>query len=92
MGMAKRDVVKTGVEMNNSPRRCISVVKSRGSHHSSATRELETAQRGTSFLPVEASLLHTLPLRGYSSLLCRAPAGFSRLVPTNGAAHLMGTE
>lgn len=65
------------VEIDNSLRRCISVVKSRGSHHSFDTREFVIGQGGISLVPLEMNQLSTIPLQRYSSLLGRAPTRFS---------------
>jgi circadian clock protein KaiC len=85
-------VLMSLVEINNSLRRCISVVKSRGSNHSFDTREFVIAQGGITLVPLEPNLLPVVPLQGYSSLLGRAPTRFSRPTTRNGAAALKGPE
>ena len=80
------------VEIDNSLRRCISVVKSRGSHHSFDTREFVIGQGGISLVPLETNLLPTVPLQRYFSLLGRAPTRFSHPQRGNGAAAFQGSE
>jgi circadian clock protein KaiC len=65
------------VEINNSLHRCITVVKSRGSKHSFDTREYVIGQGGISLLPLEQSVVATVSLQDYSSLLSRAPTRFT---------------
>jgi circadian clock protein KaiC len=74
------------VEINNSLRRCISVVKSRGSKHSFDTREFVIGQGGISLVPLEQNPAPAVPLQSYSSLLSRAPTRFSVPKRINGAA------
>jgi circadian clock protein KaiC len=76
------------VEINNALHRCISVVKSRGTKHSSDTREFLIGQGGISLVPLEENSIPATPLQNYSSLLGRAPTRFTLLKPTNGAAVL----
>src|SRR4029077_2158205 len=64
------------VEINNALHRCISVVKARGCKHSFDTREFAIGQGGIILLPEDASLVATLPLQNYSSLLSRAPTRY----------------
>ncbi|MBV9574666.1 MAG: hypothetical protein JOY93_11485 [Acidobacteriales bacterium] len=80
------------VEINNSLRRCISVVKSRGSNHSFDTREFVIGQNGISLVPLEGSLAPHLPLQSYSSLLSRAPTRLTFTKRTKSAATAPGTE
>lgn len=70
-------VLMSLVEINNSLHRCISVVKSRGSKHSFATREFVIGQGGISLVPLKKSAIPELPLQSYSSLLSRAPTRFA---------------
>jgi circadian clock protein KaiC len=74
------------VEINNALRRCISVVKSRGTKHSFDTREFVIGQGGISLVPLEEDLLPAIALQNYSSLLGRAPTRFSLPKRINGAA------
>ena len=60
------------VEINNSLRRCISVVKSRGSNHSFETRELRIGEGGIRLVPHDENAEIGQSLDGYSSLLSRA--------------------
>jgi circadian clock protein KaiC len=64
------------VEVNSSLHRCISVVKSRGSHHAFDTREFVIGQGGISLVPLDQALNAPIPLQQYSSLLSRAPTRF----------------
>jgi circadian clock protein KaiC len=80
------------VEIDNSLRRCISVVKSRGSHHSFDTREFVIGQGGISLVPLEPTQVSTVPLQRYSSLLGRAPTRFSHPVRLAGATALQDPE
>jgi len=73
------------VEINNSLHRCITVVKSRGSKHSFDTREFTIGQGGISLVPLEKSLIPTVPLQDYSSLLSRAPTRLVQTKRINGA-------
>jgi circadian clock protein KaiC len=66
------------VEINNSLHRCITVVKSRGTKHSFDTREFTIGQGGISLVPLEKTLIPTVPLQDYSSLLSRAPTRFAQ--------------
>jgi circadian clock protein KaiC len=76
------------VEINNSLRRCMSVVKSRGSKHSLDTREFEIGQGGISLVPLEKNLVPAQPLQDHSSLLSRAPTRVYSPRRTNGAAKM----
>ena len=80
------------VEIDNSLHRCISVVKSRGSHHSFDTREFVIGQGGISLVPLEKNLVPAVPLQRYFSLLGRAPTRFSHPLRVNGSAALQDTE
>jgi circadian clock protein KaiC len=80
------------VEINNSLHRCISVVKSRGSHHSFDTREFVIGQGGISLVALEPDLFARVPLQSYSSLLSRAPTRFSRPAARNGAVTIQDAE
>jgi circadian clock protein KaiC len=79
-------ILMTLVEINNSLRRCISVVKARGSKHSFDTREFVIGQGGISLVPLEGHRVTAPVLQRYSSLLSRAPTRLSLLKPTNGNA------
>jgi circadian clock protein KaiC len=65
------------VELNTALRRCITVVKSRGSAHQFDSREYTIGEGGIHLLPgSEIAPLH-LPFAQYSSILSRAPTRFS---------------
>jgi circadian clock protein KaiC len=66
------------VEINNSIRRCISVVKARGSNHSAHTREFVIGQGGITLIPRCESVEAGSDLQDYSSLLSRAPTRLRR--------------
>ena len=80
------------VEINNSLHRCISVVKSRGSHHSFDTREFVIGQGGISLVTLEQDVAPAVPLQHYSSLLGRAPTRFSQTPRMNDADALQDPE
>jgi circadian clock protein KaiC len=65
------------VELESSLRRCITVVKARGSAHQFDSREYEIGQGGMNLLPLETSPAVHLPLSRYSSVLSRAPTRFT---------------
>ena len=62
------------VEVNSSLRRCITVVKARGSKHEFDSREYVIGQGGITLLPFEENVAKALPLSSYASVLSRAPA------------------
>jgi circadian clock protein KaiC len=66
------------VELDSSLRRCITVVKSRGSAHQFDSREYEIREGGIHLLPIRESLPVQLPFSEYSSVLSRAPTRFSK--------------
>ena len=66
------------VEINSSLRRCLTVVKARGSKHEFDSREYVIGQGGISLLPFDENVAKVLPLASYTSILSRAP---SRLPP-----------
>jgi circadian clock protein KaiC len=65
------------VEIDNSLRRCVTVVKARGSAHQFDSREYEIREGGIHLLPVSESSPVRLPLSNYTSILSRAPTRFS---------------
>lgn len=66
------------VEINSSLRRCVTVVKARGSKHEFDSREYVIGQGGITLLPFDENVAKVLPLASYTSILSRAP---SRLPP-----------
>jgi circadian clock protein KaiC len=64
------------VELNSSLRRCITVVKARGSAHQFDSREYTIGEGGIHLLPVDEALPASLPFSNYSSVLSRAPTRF----------------
>jgi circadian clock protein KaiC len=66
------------VELDSSLRRCITVVKARGSAHQFDSREYEIREGGIHLLPIRESLPVQLPFSEYSSVLSRAPTRFSK--------------
>ena len=64
------------VELNSSLRRCITVVKSRGSAHQFDSREYVIGEGGIHLLPVDDDPPVQLPFSNYSSVLSRAPTRF----------------
>jgi circadian clock protein KaiC len=78
------------VEIESSLRRCITVVKARGSAHQFDSREYEIRQGGIHLLPLSEASPVRLPLSHYSSVLSRAPTRFNArvtaLAATQGSA------
>lgn len=68
------------VEINSSLRRCLTVVKSRGSKHEFDSREYVIGQGGITLLPFDPEVAEMQPLSKYSGILSRAP---SRLTVPN---------
>lgn len=66
-------ILLTLVEMNNSLRRCLTVVKARGSKHSFNSCEYVIGQGGIKLLPEEEIVPGMLPFSNYTSILSRAP-------------------
>jgi circadian clock protein KaiC len=65
------------VELNSSLRRCITVVKSRGSAHQFDSREYVIREGGIHLLPKDEIAPVQVPLSQYSSVLSRAPTRFN---------------
>src|SRR5450432_2746733 len=61
------------VEINSSLRRCLTVVKARGSKHEFETREFVIGQGGMKLLPKDENAAAALAFQNYTSLLSRAP-------------------
>jgi circadian clock protein KaiC len=68
------------VEIDSSLRRCITVVKARGSAHQFDSREYEIREGGIHLLPISEGSPVRLPLSHYSSVLSRAPTRFNARV------------
>lgn len=67
------------VEINSSLRRCVTVVKARGSNHEFDSREYQIGQGGIKLLPFDpgtAQRAKALSLANYSSILSRSPSRF----------------
>jgi circadian clock protein KaiC len=62
------------VEISSSLRRCLTVVKARGSKHEFDSREYVIGQGGITLLPSEENASKMLPLASYASILSRAPS------------------
>jgi hypothetical protein len=62
------------VEIGNVLRRCLTVVKARGSPHQFDSREYVIGQGGIQLLPFDENVAKALPLSGYNSILSRAPS------------------
>jgi circadian clock protein KaiC len=69
------------VEINSSLRRCLTVVKARGSPHEFDSREYVIGEGGITLLPFDEKVAKTQPLSSYNSILSRAP---SRVHAANG--------
>jgi circadian clock protein KaiC len=65
------------VEINSSLRRCVTVVKARGSKHQFDSREYVIGQGGITLMPMDDATVKMLPFAGYSSILSRAPSRFA---------------
>jgi circadian clock protein KaiC len=72
------------VELNNSLRRCITVVKARGSKHDFDSREYVIGENGIQLLPRGENLPASLPFTDYSSVLSRAPTRFPKTITARG--------
>jgi circadian clock protein KaiC len=62
------------VEIGSTLRRCVTVVKARGSAHQFDSREYVIGQGGITLLPFDEKVAKTLPLGSYNSILSRAPS------------------
>jgi circadian clock protein KaiC len=62
------------VEINSTLRRCLTVVKARGSKHEFDSREYVIGQGGITLLPFDEKVAKALPLSSYSGILSRAPS------------------
>jgi circadian clock protein KaiC len=62
------------VEINSSLRRCLTVVKARGSPHEFDSREYVIGQGGITLLPFDDNVTKAQPLASYNSILSRAPS------------------
>jgi len=62
------------VEINSTLRRCLTVVKARGSPHEFDSREYVIGQGGITLLPFDEKVAKSLPLASYTGILSRAPA------------------
>jgi circadian clock protein KaiC len=62
------------VEISSTLRRCLTVVKARGSPHQFDSREYVIEQGGIKLLPFDEDLAKALPLARYNSILSRAPS------------------
>jgi circadian clock protein KaiC len=62
------------VEISSTLRRCLTVVKARGSPHQFDSREYVIGQGGISLLPFDEKVATALPLASYNSILSRAPS------------------
>ncbi|MGA2411885.1 MAG: ATPase domain-containing protein, partial [Candidatus Binataceae bacterium] len=60
------------VEIKSSLRRCLTVVKARGSPHEFDSREYVIGQGGITLLPFDETVAKALPLASYNSILSRA--------------------
>jgi hypothetical protein len=64
------------VEVDSSLRRCITVVKARGSPHQFDSREYQIREGGIHLLPIGEAPPLRLPISHYTSVLSRAPTRF----------------
>jgi circadian clock protein KaiC len=70
-------ILLTLVEINSTLRRCVTVVKARGSKHEFDSREYIIGQGGIHLLPPDGARVPAqLPFAAYSSILSRAPTRF----------------
>jgi KaiC/GvpD/RAD55 family RecA-like ATPase len=64
------------VEINSSLRRCLTVVKARGSAHQFDSREYVIGQGGIELRPMDIGEVKEMSFGSYSSILSRAPTRF----------------
>ena len=69
------------VEINSSLRRCMTVVKARGSAHQFDSREYVIGRGGIELRPAVESALAAMPFASYSSILSRSPTRLSAIAP-----------
>jgi circadian clock protein KaiC len=62
------------VEIQSTLRRCLTVVKARGSPHEFDSREYVIGQGGITLLPFDETIAKALPLASYNGILSRAPS------------------
>jgi circadian clock protein KaiC len=62
------------VEIHSTLRRCLTVVKARGTRHEFDSREYVIGQGGIALLPANKDVAKVLPLASYTSILSRAPS------------------
>jgi circadian clock protein KaiC len=62
------------VEIHSTLRRCLTVVKARGTRHEFDSREYVIGQGGITLLPANKDVAKVLPLASYTSILSRAPS------------------
>ena len=62
------------VEIKSSLRRCMTVVKARGSPHEFDSREYVIGAGGITLLPFDETVAKALPFASYNSILSRAPS------------------
>jgi circadian clock protein KaiC len=62
------------VELNSTLRRCVTVVKARGSPHEFDSREYVIGPGGITLLPFDETVAKVLPLASYNSVLSRSPS------------------
>jgi circadian clock protein KaiC len=65
------------VEIKSTLRRCLTVVKARGSPHEFDSREYVIGPGGITLLPFDETVAKALPLASYNSVLSRAPSRLS---------------
>jgi len=75
------------VELNSALRRCITVVKARGSAHQFDSREYTIGEGGIHLLPISETPPLNLPFSQYSSVLSRAPTRFGAAARSMGGTH-----
>jgi circadian clock protein KaiC len=61
------------VEIRSTLRRCLTVVKARGSQHQFDSREFAIEQGGITLMPADEEIGESMPLSSYTSILSRAP-------------------
>ncbi|MEO8369003.1 MAG: ATPase domain-containing protein [Candidatus Solibacter sp.] len=72
------------VEISSTLRRCLTVVKARGTKHEYDSREYVIGDGGITLLPAQGEIAEALPLSRYASILSRAPSRLPAARPPAG--------
>jgi hypothetical protein len=80
LGHDRSTVSQASLEVENSFRRCMTIVKARGSQHEFDSREYRMGKGGILLQPAEENAALKRPFSAYSSILSRAPTRFPAVV------------